>query len=297
MSKQKQYRNKTLLSKKLHLVVSSYRFRMFNPIATIDSTQTSIIDYLSEATRDGLLISRLIDDNKRLKNELTNGRIDPVVCSPNFYQKVSELHKKKLDRKKKCYGEELMNVALYYFLIGGRKLYETLALNMPLPSMSSVYRFLYDKKSPVEVTFSFLENKKAIQDNGDVNYVWIAEDDTKVSKGIIYNSHEDTVVGLCLPMDPQNGCPRADAFKFTSIQAVMEYLLVHKLSTYAKLITLKPLNQGSKVIILIIYGTNGSDTAELTLSRWKYIMEDLSKLEIHVMGKCYLVSNDWEVRK
>lgn len=285
MPKLKQGKNKILVSKQLQLTVSLHHFKSFKPAFTFDPTQTSIIDYLLEATKDGLLIARLIASNKELRQELADGKINPVVCSPTFHQEIIEIQKQKLTKKNTPYGENVKDVCLLYFLAGGRKVYEMMSKNMPVPSMSTIYKFLYDKKASVEARFCFEEAKKTIQENKDVNYVWVSEDDTKIVQGIRYNPQEDTVVGLCLPINPQTGCPRTDFFKFTSIKDVTDYLFNYKLATYAKLIALKPLNKGSKTVILVLYGTNGSDNADQTLSRWNFILEKLHENGIYVMGK------------
>lgn len=89
-------------------------------------------------------------------------------------------------------------------------------------------------------------------------FVWISEDDTKVTPRLHYNVRDDSIVGLELPLD-ENGVPKQSFFKFTTINAVQNYLEQYPLSSYVKLMTCRSLAPNSKVHYLVIYGTKGTE--------------------------------------
>lgn len=280
-------KRKTSLERPLRLRVSRWAYSTFNTKVYFDVNQTSIADYLDEVSKEQGLIRKLLGENTQLKKELERSSIQSVVMKPTFFQKLSVIQKGKASKKKKIdkHSDDIVKVGLYYFLIGGRSLYETMAQNLPLPSMSVIYKYLYEKKSMVEGSFIFTEVLSGIIKENYSTFVWVAEDDTKVTEGLSYNRHEDTVVGLCLPVNTETGTPIKNFYAMTSIKDLKEYLIRSQQSTYVKLITVKPLNINCKTFILALYGTNGSDKAYLTKNRWDYIQRKFKEIGITVMGK------------
>lgn len=56
-----------------------------------------------------------------------------------------------------------------------------------------------------------------------------------------------------------NGMPIESFFKFTTISVVKAYIEKYPKSSYAKLVTCKSLHADSKIFVVAVYGTNGSD--------------------------------------
>lgn len=275
--------NKSIM-KKYKIVVSNAKYREFNTTVSIDNSQTSIISYMDQVTTEGYMLRNLIEENKLLREELNNGSLDPVILKPTFFTKLMQVTAQKRRRKKKIYDDTIMDIALYYFLIGGKRTYETMSQNLPLPSLSVVYRHLYDKKSTCEGVFQFDEFVTRNKDGGDCQYVWLSEDDTKITQGLAYYLHEDTIVGLCSPIDQQKGIPAINPFKFVSVAVLKNLLLEEKAASYAKVMAIKPLKSGAKTFILVAYGTDGSDTAVCAKLRWAYVAKEFMKRGITVVG-------------
>lgn len=201
---------------------------------------------------------------------------------------------------KKVYTDEIMKVAAWYLIVGGRKVYETLALNLPFPSISRVYNYIYDKDVPAEGMFYFKEFgerlKKTLEktdletdspeDPSCPMFAYIAEDDTKIVSALDYVQKTDTISGFCLPLD-ENGVPVIDFYKFSSVAVLKKYLDNVDLSAYAKVVTAKPMKPDGKTFILTAYGTKGSDKADQVHNRWNFIEEEFKKENVHVMGKHY----------
>lgn len=271
-------------SKQYKVMVSLHTFRQFKTEFTVDPRQTSMLDYLTDTIRDGSMIRQLVNENKELQRELREGQLSPKVFEPNFFQQLLEIDRKRQSQKKLKFSEVILDIALYYFLIGGRRLYQTLVANMLFPSLSVVYRHLYAKKTTPEAEFNFNELPTRLEASKSVSYVWISEDDTKVKPGMKYDQHRNLVVGLCLPIDTDKGIPQSGFFEFTSIEAVKTYMDNNLEATYVKLIALKPLNLKSPSIIVALYGTNGSDQWESTTKRWNFVKTELSKVGIIAVG-------------
>ena len=277
---------KNIKNKPLKCIVSYFKYRNFDINFSVDPKQTSLLNYYKKLAKGIPFISDLIKENEVLQVEVENGNLDPVITEPNFFNRLLQLEKTKKQKtiKRNLYDDTVKNIALYYFLLGGRRLYESLMLNFPFPSLSTVLRYLYEQKPPLEGDFMFKEFSENVKENGDATKVWVSEDDTKITEGLSYNKYQNTIIGFKLPTDKETGTPKIDYFKFTSVDAVRKYLREHQVSSYAKLLAVRALNRDSKPFILSVYGTNGSDVSEDIIKRWKYIVAELEKVGIQVMG-------------
>lgn len=264
------------------IIVSAQTYKAFKPTFTLEDNQRSILDFLSKVDK---LVAQLLRENKLLTTQIEQKRIAPELCAPNFLQTLIEIQRKKNSKKRIFYDDDMLKISLYYFLLGGRQLYETLALNLPFPSLALIYKYLHDKRTAIEGEFRFEIFAAQNKERGGVNYAWVSEDDTKVVEGIRYNPHEDTIVGLCLPIDHETGTPKINFFKFNTIKEVKEHLFKEKAASYVKLVTIRALSPTSKTFVLALYGTNGSDKFEPTLQRWKYIVDEFAAIGVVVMGE------------
>ena len=177
----------------------------------------------------------LIERNKNLQEELKLRSIHPILQEENFMSKLIKAASESNPKKK--YDEELKSIALYLFLLGGRLLYEHLVKNLPLPSLSTVLKYLNDEEPLVEGGFCFTELKDFLNNSGYSHKVWLSEDATKVQATLKYFSKNDTIVGLTLPLN-ENGVPKKDFYKFTSIKHVEEFVAAHDTSEYGNIVYL-----------------------------------------------------------
>lgn len=266
-------------------IVPYQKYRNLNNYFVADFYQTTMIDYFDEVTKDQFFMKRLLSENHALRKEIEEGRMDPLVAEPSeFFQKMIRFQKLKREKHKVIYGDEIKDIAVFYFVLGGRRVYESLSKNFAFPSVSTVLQHLYFQSPPIEADFCFGEFAEFNKNTVNVPYVWVAEDDTRLSEGLSYSSQEDVVVGFVLPLG-EDGVPIKGKFKFTSIDDVKNYIRNVRLSNYAKLISVYTLDPEAKPYILAIYGTRGSDTSEETLKRWNFITQGFAKVGIKVMGK------------
>lgn len=196
--------NKTV-NKKYKIIVSNAKYRAFVSHIKLDENQTSLVSYFNELSAQNFAIDSLMRENKQLRRELDESSQESTIFKPGFFKKMMEIERKKTAKQKLNYDDEILRVALYYFLIGGKRTYETLSMNFPLPSIALVYKYLYEKKASTEGEFQFEEFAARNVLEGDVKYVWVAEDDTKITEGLCYNVHDDTL-WLLLPSRPTERC-------------------------------------------------------------------------------------------
>lgn len=267
--------------KKVSLKVSIHHYRNLNMSFHNDSVPITM--FFSECSRDQLIIQRLFDENAELKKDLKDRQSASQIVHPQFLQAMISQSIMNSSGRKLSYSDAMKDVALYIFILAGPLAYKTLQKNLPLPSIATIKRKL-GKENPVQEGEVRVEMAKEMMiSRNEPLFVWIAEDDSKVTSELKYNGNDDTVIGLELPMG-NDGLPVQSFFKFTTISAVQRYIEKYPMSSYVKLITCKSLKVGSHTFPLIIYGTHGSDTAEHVILRWKRIYEILTNAGIHVMG-------------
>lgn len=269
------------VEEKVYLLVSVHHYEHLPLTITDDYVPISM--YLEECSRDQLIIQRLIERNTDLRKELEERNANEKLIHPSFLQQLIEQSVKNHQGKKLEYAEQMKKIALYIFMLTGPLAYQLLQKNLPLPSISTV-RLQLGKETPTqEGAFQVELIKQEMTANHEPMFVWVAEDDTKITSRLRYNVHDDTIMGLELPMD-QNGVPTQSFLKFTSIKAVVDYMEKYPVSSYAKLLTCRSLDVLSTPFQLIIYGTRGSDKAEGVILRWEYVFQLLLGVGIQVMG-------------
>lgn len=184
----------------------------------------------------------------------------------------------------KRYEDHMKDISLYLYMIAGPLAYETLALNLPLPKKTTVLDHLGREPPIREGSFQIARIKDFIEKRGLARELWICEDDTKTESRVKYNSSDDSIIGLELPLD-NNGIPITSFFKFTSIDAVKGYLDKYPKSSYAKLISCRSLDPKSSSFIVAIFGTKGTDQSKGVKLRWDYIFKAFAEVGLTVLGK------------
>lgn len=89
-----------------------------------------------------------------------------------------------------------------------------------------------------------------------------------------------------MPLD-EDGKPIRGSFKFTSLKSAQEYIANNPMATYAKIVNVRSLTPGSKVHVLVIYGTRGRDKAIDVHARWKFIQQEFASIGVELVCKCF----------
>lgn len=126
-----------------------------------------------------------------------------------------------------CHQSAIKDFACYIFMLGGRLCYETLYMNLPLPSPTTIGRYLHDNGPEViEGVMRCSQLKKFLEDRQLPMTVWVSEDGTRFTSRLQYDPGTNQIVGLLLPID-KNGMPVAKSFLATSAKAMNEQSDVH----------------------------------------------------------------------
>lgn len=250
-----------------------------------EQSQTVIENWFDQATKNQLMYNALLEDNKQLRAKLLE---TPYLVHPKFLiDMMTHAHNNSSRTKNNFrYSERMKEIALYIFTLAGPLAYTTLQLNLTgvLPSLSSVKNSLSKHESVKEGTFRFNEIKERIIQRGENLFVHISEDDTKLSERLRYDSKTDQVLGLQLPLN-DDGVPQVGVFKFTTLTEIQRLVNKHPMSTYAKVMNVRTLGEKSSNYTLVVFGTNGSDTANNVHARWEFVRRSFEAIDITVVGK------------
>lgn len=252
----------------------------------VDMTQPLITDFALERSRDQLIIQNLLKSNKEFRKALKTKATAETLGHSHFLRTLLDQSLKRSATGKRLlrYDDHMKQIGLYLYMVAGPIAYETLALNLPLPKKTTVLEHLGREAPFREGAFQFEEVADFIGKQGWAREVWIAEDDTKLLERLKYNESDDTIIGLELPLD-ENGVPKTSFFKFSKISAVKKYLEEYPKTSYAKLLSCRSLDPNSSPLILVVYGTQGTDQSAGVGLRWRYVFESLKKVGLTVMGK------------
>lgn len=160
-----------------------------------------MIHHLDQLSQEEYIIRQLKIENENLKKKNKFEKNDQENNNSGFLRQLIESSKQKFH----WYSDNEKMIGLYIYMLGGRSLYETLYLNLKLPSRQTVLRYLHDSKPTKEGYFNFEGCAEFMTQHNYAKEVWVSEDDTKVNPGLFYDAKEDIIVGFNLPIDNITG--------------------------------------------------------------------------------------------
>lgn len=180
--------------------------------------------------------------------------------------------------------EDTKQIGAYLYLLGGRKDYEELVVNLGLPSVCTVLRYI--RKSCDKVAEGKLrvnELLKFLETRNLPKMVFISEDGTKITTRTRYDIERDQIVGLCPKMNG-NGMPEIDSFNATSPDVIQQHLKNNERSSIVYVILATPIAQKTLSFNLLSFGTNNKFSIEEVLLRWAIMERELMKAGITIVG-------------
>lgn len=227
------------------LTVSLDTYQHLTMRFTLTCDQLPITDFLDEVTQQQLIIRRLLADNKTFRDLLSQQKALEKVSRPNFLQELFDEHLKRTQRKKSAYGESFKKSCTALRILMGRSAYKIFQANVVSPSLATLNRTMNRGFAVKEGELVVEQTLRCLEANGEPLFAWLSEDDTKVQERRRYNSLDDTIIGLELPLDG-DGMPQTGYFKFTSLAAASEYLRKYPTSSYLKLVTVTSLSPNAR---------------------------------------------------
>lgn len=267
-------------SKLLFKLVSSKK--SIKNTVCLDPQQPLISNFMSEVSESDYLINKLISENSELKSELKNKNKLPLIENGFLKNLVMQAQK-----KNKKYCQNLKYISLFIFLVGGRLLYESLQLNLPLPSVHTVLKFLSDSSLFVEADLRASKLLTFIQEHNLKTQVWLSEDATKIVSRVKYCSKSNTIIGLVLPLDKKTGMPEKNFFEFESIAKVQQFLDHYSKSEYAECFMATSLCDEAVSYCICLFATNNKFDSMDVINRVLYIKKDLSTHGVEMCGESH----------
>lgn len=192
------------------------------------------------------------------------------------------------------YDESLKKFATFLFVTGGRFLYETLALNLPIPSPRTVTRCLEKEQTIIsEGKLRVIELKKFLTDRKLPNWVWLSEDGSGIVKKIQYDQKTNQLVGFVLHEDQITGLPKPNSYEAKNASSIQQAFTDGKMANLVYTIMAQPVHPNSPSFCLCVFGTDNKFTSETVLKRWRFIRKELLEAGINVLGKNFVIIIDY----
>lgn len=131
-------------------------------------------------------------------------------------------------------------------MLVGRFLYETLYKNLPLPSPTSIGRYLKEYRVRViEGQFRLDKLKLYLVSQNLPLVVWISEDATRIDAKIQYCSATNQLIGPNLSLNEREECQTPLSFPARSAKEIEDRFESSKASSLANTIVVQPMKQHS----------------------------------------------------
>lgn len=271
--------------------ISAYGEKKIKKKCTVLSNVKKITDYYPHANT----IENLVQENNILRKKLEEFQLRANIKSTKTTILKSQLLidlNELAGKKQKRYSKGLKLYSLYIFLIGGKMMYESLSLELGMPSISTI-RNTFSGMAETEIEegvprYDLLLDY--LKKNHYSMIVYGSEDQTKVKVELKYNGKFNTINGLVSPLD-ENGFPVKDTFKFTTIEKTINLVNTFSKAEYVNVIMIKSLQNNSIPFMLCLYGTNNKFVSEDVTNRWLTVKHELYIRGITLMGKNYKFVN------
>ena len=192
----------------------------------------------------------------------------------------NKLRKKEGNR----YEYSLKLLSSYLYLIGGPMLYETLQSNLPMPSLTTVKKLVFDSAPLIQEGFCPAEELKDFLTKRNLPLlVWISEDATRINNKVQYDLHSNQLVGFVLLLDG-NSMPIANSFLAMSAKVMQDHFHNNPVSSLLYVYMAQPLAKNAPSFCLSIFGNCNSFVTSDVLKRWEFISEKHQEQGICILG-------------
>ena len=166
-------------------------------------------------------------------------------------------------------------ISSYYYMLGGRIVYDSLSKNLSLPSVATMKKFIGKDLLPIaEGCLRANQLKNYLVDRKYPLKVLISEDVTKINSRVQYDSKSNQIVGLVLPMN-SNSMLVSYSFKATSASIMENHIKNNPVSSVLYTILAQPITKDAASFCVNIYGTDNCFNFTDVQKRQKYIKDVL----------------------
>jgi hypothetical protein len=202
-----------------------------------------------------------------------------IECEPKSY-------------RKRIYGPALMKFAAYVFLESGRRAYNTLCANLPLPKTVTISKYVHRNGYQIKEGVVRVDDLSVfLQSRQLTMQIWLSEDGTSITPRVQFDNSSGEIIGCCLPT-ASNGLPIVSYFKINSAQKMKEFLEKYEVPSNLYVIMATPLCLNTSNFCLCVFGTSNKFTANDVIKRWNRVNFSLKEAGILPVG----VSSDGDTR-
>lgn len=184
------------------------------------------------------------------------------------------------------FSRDIIEFAKYFRMLSGRFAYETLQsnLNLALPSISTVDRHIHrSNHNIIEGVLRCEELRIYLIERECELVVSISEDATRIDNRVQYDRSTNQLVGFVQPTDYRSGFPIPLTFKARTAAEIFHHFTSNsETAKFVNTIMAKP-NGNTPAFCLLVYGTNGKNSARDVSNRWSTITEKLQEHGIKVL--------------
>lgn len=255
-----------------------------------DPNQVLITEWFTECFPIVDKIDALIQTNQQMSAQVKHNQ----GYSTTLFQKLllNAQENCKLVPKQRLHAEVMKKFSISILLMAGPSAYKLLHANMPeaLPSLSTIQRKIKKSYSPiVEGEFRFDHLSSHLEAHNAPRIVCISEDASRIVSRIEYDDESDKMVGFVLPVDDKFVFV-TDTFYAYTFEWIEKMFGTAAKSSYAYLYMAQPLASHVPPFCLCLFGTKNKFDTKAVLYRWKYIIQECSRRNIHVL--CFSSDGD-----
>ncbi|KAK3924533.1 Octanoyltransferase [Frankliniella fusca] len=191
----------------------------------------------------------LLRENTELKNKLidamtSKGQKEEPEYLSGLLRDLNDLAKVNAGRKEKGWRytgyDEVKELCVLLYLLGGLQTFELLTANLPIPSVSLVKSVLISHNVAKEGEFRIQELKEFLIKRNLPLEVFISEDATKITGRITYHPGTNQLVGFVLPRD-ESSLTIVGSFPATAARVMCKYFKEEITSNFAYVLMAQPL--------------------------------------------------------
>lgn len=132
------------------------------------------------------------------------------------------------------------------------------------------------KKCILEGELRCTELRSHLSERKAGNDIWLCEDGSGIVSKIQYDPKSDQLIGMVLPLDENNGCPKRYEYTARDEEEIKKFMQNTR-STLVYIIMAVPLKEGVPPFILQMFGTDNRFTATDVIKRWNHTIESLKR--------------------
>lgn len=222
-----------------------------------------------------------IDDQKKKSTE-------SETQSQYLLKKLLSASERNANRKEGGYryDNDIKQYAALLRMVSGPFAYEILQRNLKhcLPALPSTNRYIRSSGChAMEGILRCEELGHYLAEHSLEPVVCLSEDATRISGRVQYDSSSNQLTGFVLPLNRENGLPVPFMFPARNAEEMLDSFSENQPAHFLNVIMAQPI-AAAPAFCLTLFGSDNKYTGEDVVKRWKYITEQLAKINIKVLA-------------